>query len=363
VLAAHLVAASPQAPGTSFFPLHTVWTLALNNALTTPPVFHDGRGYFCISGDRVVAYDLASGSQLWIASAQVRSRPAAGGGLLFLVEPDAITALHDSDGTVAWRLPFTEGVAVPLVWDNGWLVVASTSGAVLALRASDAHLVWRRDIGTQVHGPPALAADRVYVPADDGRLLAFRIDTGAPVWERRLGGPASDILALDDRLYVGSTDNYLYSVDAAKGEVTWRWLTGADVIGHPALDAKHVYFVSLDNLLRALDRKSGSQVWKRALPMRPTAGPLLAGGSLLVPGLETSLRVYAAKDGAPGTDIAAGGIIAAPPEIITEPNMPAPTLVYVTSDLASGATVTAMSHSIDPPILPAVAPLPNVVKP
>ena len=339
------------------------WTLALNNALTAPPVFDDGRGYFSIGGDRLVAYDLASGAQMWIVSAQLDSRPAAGGGLLFLAEPDAISAIHASDGTLAWRLPFTEGIAVPLVWDNGWLVVASKSGSVLAFRASDAHLVWHREIGTQIHAAPALAADRVYVPTDDGRLLAFRIDTGAPVWERRLGGPASDILALDDRLYVGSTDNYFYSIDAAKGEVTWRWLTGGDVIGHPALDAKRLYFVSLDNLLRALDRKSGAQIWKRALPMRPTAGPLLAGANLLVPGLETSLRVFAAKDGAPGTDIAAGGVISAPPEIVGGPRLLQPMLVYVTSDLAAGATVTAMSHSIDPPVLPAVAPLPNPIKP
>jgi hypothetical protein len=34
--------------------------------------------------------------------------PAAGGGLVFLVEPDTLKALHGSDGSVAWetcRLP------------------------------------------------------------------------------------------------------------------------------------------------------------------------------------------------------------------------------------------------------------------
>ena len=132
----------------------------------------------------------------------------------------------------------------------------------------------------------ALAADRVYVPLADGRIVALRIDTGDVVWERRLGGPTTGLLALDDRVYAGSNDNFFYALDAADGRVAWRWRTGADVVGVPVVDERNVYFVSLDNVLRALSRRTGVQQWARLLPLRPTRGPL----KLIRPSSSAALR-------------------------------------------------------------------------
>lgn len=343
--------------------MRTVWTLALNNALTAPPAFSGTNGYFPIEGDRLVAYELATGQQLWIVPATIQSAPVTGDGLIFLAEPGAIAAVRESDGGVQWHLPYDERLAVPLVWDNGWLIAADTTGAVVAFRGTDGRLMWRRDIGAQVHAPPALAADRVYVSSADGRLIALRVETGAPVWEHRLGGPPNDILALDDRVYVGSNDNFFYCVGAAKGEIIWRWPTGADVIGKPAIDDRHVYFVSLDNVLRSLDRKTGAQIWKRALSMRPTAGPLVAGSAIIVTGLGPAPRAFLARDGSPAPDLPASAGAAAPPQIVTVPTAPTPFLIFMTTDIAAGSTVAAMTRSFEPLVLPGMAPLPNPIMP
>ena len=105
--------------GISLFPVAVVWTLALNNALTAPPVYEGARGYFPIEGDRLAAYDLTRGTQRWMVSAHTNMQPAAGDGLLFIVEPGRLVALHAINGSIAWQLPVAEQVAVPLVWDNG----------------------------------------------------------------------------------------------------------------------------------------------------------------------------------------------------------------------------------------------------
>ncbi len=267
--------APPEAP--ALFPLRPVWTLALTSSLAVPPAFHGSRGYFPIDGDRLAAYDLDTGEELWRMPARTQSKPAAGEGLVFIAEPEALAALREADGSEAWRLPLTERLAAPLVWDNGWLIAATASGTLLALRGLDGHLVWRRDLGSPLSAPPALAADRVYAPAKDGRIIALRVDTGEPLWERRLGGTPSGMLALDDRLYVGSDDNFFYCLTARHGQIDWRWRTGGDVVGTAVVDERRVYFVSFDNILRALDRRSGAQRWKRPLPLRPLTGALMAG--------------------------------------------------------------------------------------
>src|SRR5204862_5369855 len=109
----------------------------------------------------------------WIVDAHPRLRPTVGDGLVFSAEPAALVARRLSDGKVDWQRTLTDGIAVPPIWDNGWLVLATDSGAVLTYRGKDGELIWRKEVGSRAHAPPALAADRVYVPTDDGRLVAL----------------------------------------------------------------------------------------------------------------------------------------------------------------------------------------------
>jgi outer membrane protein assembly factor BamB len=374
-------------------PVDTVWGLALNNALTMPPAYEGSRAFFAIEGDRLVAYDLFSGAQQWMVTARPEMAPVAGDGLVFIREPDTLRALHATDGSAAWELPLADKLAVHPVWDNGWLVIALATGDVRALRATDGQVIWSRDLKSPAHAAPALAADRVYIPTSDGRIVALRVDSGEPLWERRLGGAPNDILALDNRLYAGSQDNFFYCVMTADGRVDWRWRTGGDVIGKPVADDRYVYFVALDNVLRAMNLVTGGQQWMRPLPIRPAWGPLRAGSTIVVAGQTPPLRAFNIKDGvaagtltgvvpppppeAPAADAPAGAAprqapafqalpsdaeIPAQPYVMEQPLTHAPLLLMLFKDIAKGASATLVVHSVEPPLVPAVAPLPNLVQ-
>ena len=348
-------------------PVDTVWGLALNNALTAPPVFDGTLAFFPIEGDRLVAYDLLSGTQKWIATERPLMQPAAGNGLLFLLEADTLKALRAADGTVEWELPFADTPAVPPVWDNGWLVLALASGEVRAYRATDGQLIWQRDLKSRAHALPALAADRVYVPTTDGRIVALRVDSGEPLWERRLGGAPNDILALDERLYAGSQDNFFYCVMAADGRIDWRWRTGGDVIGRPVADQRLVYFVALDNVLRAMNLVTGGQQWMRPLPMRPAWGPVRAGSTLVVAGESPPLRAFNIKDGLQVGTLTATGLdtyakAAAAPYVMEHPVRHLPMILMLFREIATGASATLVMRSVEPPLVDKVSPLPNLVQ-
>jgi outer membrane protein assembly factor BamB len=347
----------------SLFPTTPVWTLALNNALTAPPAYDETRTYFAIEGDRVVSYEIVSGTQTWLANARPQMEPVTGEGLLFLVESDALTALKTSDGSIAWQLPFAEKLSVRPVWDNGWLVLSTEPGEILAFRAADGHLIWRRDLKSRAHALPSLAADRVYVPTTDNRIVALQVESGEILWERRLGGSPNDILALDERLYAGAKDNFFYCLMAKDGSVAWRWRTGGDAIGRPISDEDRVYFVALDNVLRALDLKSGVQHWMRPLALRPAWGPVRAGSTIIAAGLTTSLLAFDMKDGKPAGELAAGGdVAAAPPHALEEPATKMPMLLMITQDIAKGASAALVTRSFEPTIISPVAALPNLVQ-
>lgn len=359
-IAAQITRRSAQTP-VLLFPVRAVWTLALNNPLTVPPVYSGSHAYFAIEGDRLVAYELERGRQEWMASAHAEIEPAVGDGLIFIAQPTSLTALRTKDGRIAWQLPAPGALAVPPVWENGWLVLATRTGSVLAFRAIDGHLVWRRDLGSPAHAPPSLAADRVYVPMDDSRIVALRVDTGDVAWEHRLGGPATGLLAQDDRLYAGSNDNYFYALHTDDGRVAWRWRTGADVVGVPVLDERNVYFVSLDNALRALSRKTGVQQWVRLLPLRPTRGPVRVDRTLVVSGIVPTLRGYNMKDGTAAGELSAAGEQAGSPYAVPTASTELPQVLVVTRDLTRGATATLFMRNLDPPLSPFTPP-PNAIK-
>jgi outer membrane protein assembly factor BamB len=345
---------------TPLLPIQSIWTLSLNNPLAFAPAYENTLAFFPIAGDRLVCYDLVSGKQQWLVDATTQADPIAGGGMVFLIESEGLTARRVTDGEVEWQLPIPEPLAVHPVWDNGWLVAATKSGSILAFRATDGHLLWSRDIGSPAHALPALAADRVYVPTADSRIVALRVETGEPVWERRLGGPPDEILALDERLYVGSEDNFFYSIQTRDGRVAWRWRTGGDVIGLPVVDEHRVYFVALDNVVRALSRESGVQHWMKTLPLRPMTGAVRAGSTIVVTGFAPSLRAFSMADGSAEGEIPATPEVAAAPYVFEDATTKLPRVLVLTRDIAKGAAATLVTHSFEPPSTP-VSPLPNVI--
>ncbi len=344
----------------SFFPVRTAWTIPLGPRLTGVPGFSAGRGFFPVDSTRLSAYDLSSGEAAWTIDLRAAAAPVAGGGLVFIVESGALTALDERDGRRVWQIPFSEPLATPLVWDNGWLLAATGSGQIVALRAADGETIWRRDIGAPLSASPALAADRVYLPVGDRRLVALAVASGEPVWQQRVGGIPNQTIATDRRIYFGADDNRFYCLLASTGRIDWAWTAGADVIGLPVLDDERVYFVALDNVLRALDRQSGNQRWKRSLPLRPGSGPVRVADTLVVRGVGSALRAYFAVNGEPAGELPTAGDVVGPPHVLYRTGLPL--LVAVSRELEKGALVTAYTRAIEPPLVP-LAPLPNPVMP
>ena len=308
--APRVAARAPESAG-----LDVEHRLSLGAPPAAPAALDDDTAYVPLRTGKLVAVDLAAGRVRWTADMAVTAGPAAGGGLVFVPLADGLAALAN-DGSRRWQLPVTGGFSAPLLWKAGWLIAAANNGDLLCLRASDGHIVWTARVTSPVHGRPALTAERVYVSLEDGRVVSHDLATGAVIWEETLGGTPGPVLALDDRIFVGSADKFFYCLDADRGKRKWRWRMGAGIIGEPVLDAQHVYFVALDNVLRALHRWNGSQRWKQGLPVRPSGAPLLAGSILYVAGVAAELHAYRADTGAPAGRFAAPAELGSPPQLV-----------------------------------------------
>ena len=297
--------------------------LTLPEDPSAPAAYDAARAYIPLRDGKLIAVALTDGRTLWTVEAPTALRPAIGDMLLFVTGEKDIRALNVADGHERWRIALEESATVAPLFDTGWLFVGTANGDFVALRASDGEVLWKRDMGASLSALPAPSGEGIYLPLSDGRIIAADLRTGEERWTRKLAGTPAEILALDDRLFVGSEDNYFYCISLKDGGIKWRWRTGGDIVTAPVVDEARVYFTSLDNVLRALDRHNGSQRWQRPLNSRTVGGPLRSGSLIVVATLSPQLLAFQRIDGKPagsspdpqGDEIS--NTLAAPPERVS----------------------------------------------
>ena len=84
-------------------------------------------------------------------------------------------------------------------------------------------------------------------------------------WTFHTGGSiVSSPVVANGLVYIGSSDNYIYAIDAGTGLLRWKFNAHGDVNSSPAASEGVVFAVSLDGNLYALDAATGSQKWSFA---------------------------------------------------------------------------------------------------
>jgi outer membrane protein assembly factor BamB len=63
------------------------------------------------------------------------------------------------------------------------------------------------------------------------------------------------------RIYIGSYDKRLYVLDAATGEVIWKFKSNGPISGSPTIVNGVVYFSTLERKTYALDARTGRELW------------------------------------------------------------------------------------------------------
>lgn len=324
------------------------WMVPLETAPSAAAGFDDSTAYVPVRGGQLIAVDLDRGIVRWHIDLVTSLTPATGEGLVFAATADEIAAYDAQSGAVRWRHALPGGVAAPLYWDTGWLVASTPAGDLLALRASDGFVVWRQALGAPVAVAPAPALDQLFVALTDGQVMSLALSTGESIWSRSIAGHVSGLLALDDQLVFGTTQNEVQSVTLTNGHERWRWRVGGDVVGAPFADARHIYFAARDNVLRAVDRKSGNLRWTAALPSRPSGGPFVAAEAVMVPFVSSDIVGFDPVSGKNAITVKAAGEIGAQPYLRLAARATAARLITVSRD----GRLQGFGLRFEPPSLP-----------
>ncbi len=136
-------------------------------------------------------------------------------------------------------------------------------------------------------------------------LVSYDLKTKNKNWRLLIpfGVEASGV-SVKDRLFVGSNNGKMYSVDLANGEVVWTFDSKSELVSEPLLNDGVLYFISGSQSLYALDASNGKQLWiynrqdtTSSMTIRGGSKPSLSNGVLYTGFGDGSLVAVNARTG------------------------------------------------------------------
>jgi len=245
----------------------------------------------------VAALDAATGVPVWTVrpGGPLRGAPTVAEGALYVISQDnQIYALNAANGTTNWssaaalEIAGVFGNGSPAV-ARGTVVAGFSSGELNAYRYENGRNVWqdalsRTSISTSVaaisdiDADPVIANGIVYAFGQGGRMVALDILSGQRIWELNMAGMSTPWVA-GDWLFAVNDKAQLLAVQRLTGKIRWinqlpRW--------------------------RSEKKKSGPITY---------AGPVLAGGRLIVAASNGALVNVNPVDGSFQSQTGAGGAV------------------------------------------------------
>lgn len=277
--------------------LDPAWRFAAGAPLTAPAVV-DQVVYVGDQAGTLHALAARDGKQLWAwhtpTGKAITGSPAVdpAAGLAFVGAANgtlyAVRTSGHSAGTLAWAAIVGAGNVQSPAFNGTAVCAASASGAVTARSEVTGARIWSAAIKHAVAAAPALdPARQVLVVPTKAGVTAFNAATGALRWRFPLTGPASPVLA-HGTVFVGSSNHHVYAVSEAKGRRIWSFATGGAIQDSGALISSanprgvtKLYIGSADDLLYSLNASTGAKL--AAFPMGASVtGVAIAGNAILV---------------------------------------------------------------------------------
>ena len=296
----------------------TLWQANSGNsqqAIFSPAVAGDSV-YAAAHDGTITRLDAANGRQLWRISAGERLSGGVGAadGLVAVGSAKGEVLAFDSSGTALWRARVSsEVLAAPQV-AQGLVVVRSADGRIFALDAMDGKRRWyyqRATPALTVRSPAgiSISAGVVYAGFAGGKLVAMSLSNGAVRWEATVALPrgttelerVTDVIGLPlvegREVCAVAYQGRIGCFDLAGGHALW----GRDMSSTSglALDARYAFVSDDKGAVHALDRTSGTSLWRQdKLRLRNLSAPLALGREIVVADIQGYVHILARESGA-----------------------------------------------------------------
>lgn len=321
-----------------------------DSRVSAPPVVGDGVIYVVDGDNEVNALDLSDGDRIWrsrLRSSDRRDREFRSGGVAYAdgrvfvsLGLGAVAALDARTGDEIWRTATSGPMHQPPTIAGGRVFAVSFDNELFALDAQSGAVLWTYQSLSEsarilTASSPAVSGDVVVAPSASGELTALRVDNGRVLWSDSLtrSGRTTALSALNDiagspvihgdMVFAVSQSGLLAAYDLRTGQRIWDQPAGG--IRMPWVAGDYLFVMTSEGQLACLSRLDGGTIWIRNLPQYKNeerrrgridwAGPVLAGGQLLLVSSEGEMMTFSPFTGETIDEIRLGDDVFIPPVV------------------------------------------------
>ncbi len=278
-------------------PLHIRWSFEADNISNITPAVTGEAVYVPLNSGTVVSLRRDSGVLSWKSElgGVITASPTADSSGVYLASeippaegsryPQAtgvLRALGSRSGITLWMRTLPSPMRGTLASNATTLFGRSSDGRIYAVKKENGEIVWIKYGSLPFNSSPVLYDRNLYVVDTGGSLYAIEEETGQTIWRYRTRLQSGVSLAIiEGTVFVGSDDGYVHAIEQRTGRMLWRARAGAAVqTVQPA--GRCLLATSLDNFVYCLSKQRGKKVWKRQLPGRVAARPLVLDDDVLL---------------------------------------------------------------------------------
>ena len=180
---------------------------------------------------------------------------------------------------------------------------------------------WRFQTGAPVRSSPVVAAGTLFVGSSDGFLYALDAATGVLRWRAEAGSPITSSPAVSgDVVIAGTRDGRYLAFAAATGAPAWQVSGGRDLpmpwgyesgdlwTSSPAIYQSTAYLAGGDGVLRAVDLRSGQERWRADVGARLRSSPATNGRLVVLGAADGKVHAFDAATGRRAWAFATAGV-------------------------------------------------------
>lgn len=260
--------------------------------------------------------DRKTGKEIWSIESgfAITGGVGAGDGLVLVGGEKGELAAFDGDsGKLKWQVRVSSDVlSAPKIAD-GVVVVRTGNQRITGLSAKDGGRLWLYERATPTlivrsHASVVIRNGIVFAGFAAGKLAAIGLKNGVVVWESSVSQPRgnteleriSDITSLpvvdDAQVCAVAFQGRLACFDATQGSTLWTRDVSSDK--GLVMSGKVLYLTDTDSNVLALDKNSGSSIWKNSqVLLRKATAPYPVDDYLLIGDYEGYLHALKSEDG------------------------------------------------------------------
>jgi len=242
--------------------------------------------------------DAYNGQQLWkfeMEALPPRESVAVAYGTLYIIPGDVTTAVDTISGNEyatehqIWAIKDAAKTEEPRFVSNWpqWRTDAAHSSTA-PRGPSNLSLAWKYETAGSVISSPSVVDEVVYFGSSDTYIYALDAWNGNLIWKYKTQAPIESSVAVEDgRVYTGGDDGYVYCLNAHTGEFIWKTFVNGNLPftfanfvlkSSPAVVDGAVYIGSLDGNLYAINAADGDILWVTAAEGPIESSPAVADG-------------------------------------------------------------------------------------